>query len=277
MKTKNNSDDTVELPQPWTITGAGMSRLETILTTYTPAVQAEAWEEYVTRKADEANGLRIENGIAIQPVSGCIIAGIEPEYEYFCGCFNLDRIRAAVERVQGDGLVRGFILAVDSPGGYSKGMGDAVAALTELREARPDIATAAWCDEACSAGYWLAAAAGPIHAAPEADMGSIGVYVTTYDYSKMAQQNGIHVRLFADGKFKGMGTPGVEWKPEWYEWVQQQVDSVSASFKGFVRANRPGIEDDTMQGQFFSGPQYPAGLVDSTEHRSLSALYQKML
>lgn len=278
MSAKNNFHAVESvIPLPWAITPEGMADLSAILPDYEPAnVQADAWEEYVTRKADEQNGLRIEGGVAIQPVRGCIVAGAGPEWEYFCGCFNLDRITAAVERVQGDSSIRAFILAVDSPGGYTKGMGEAVAALSGLRAARADLATAAWCDEACSAGYWLAAAMEKIHAAPGADIGSIGVYCATYDYSKMAEQSGILVRLFADGKYKGMGTPGVEWKPEWYEWVQARVDECSAAFKGFIRGARKGITEETMQGQYFSGPEYPAGLVDSTEHRTLEALFGRM-
>lgn len=262
------------IPDPWAITAAGFAALQSVADGYSPAdVRADAWDEYVQKKADERCGLVIEGGIAVQPVSGCIMAGCGPEYEYWCGCFDLDRIRAAVDRVKEDRAITGFILDIDSPGGYSKGMADAILALGELRGARPDMNVAAFCREACSAGYWLAAASGDIHAVPGAEMGSIGVYIVTRDYSKMAEMNGILVRLHTDGKYKGMGTPGVEWSKEWLAWIDERVAEVSAEFKGFIRDQRKGIAEETMQGQSFDGLSgYPSGLVDSTAFRSLDEL-----
>ncbi len=262
------------IPEPWAITAAGFAAVQAAVDGYAPSdARADAWDEYVRGQAEQENGLVIDGGVAVQPVTGCIMAGCGPEYEYFCGCFDLDRVRAAVDRVMGDFSITGFILSIDSPGGYSKGMADAIMAIGELRGARPEMNIAAFCYEACSAGYWLAAATGAVHAVPGAEMGSIGVYIVTRDYSGMAKMNGIDVKLHTDGKYKGMGTPGVEWSAEWLAWIDERVAEVSAEFKGFIRSQRDGITDDTMQGQSFDGLSgYPAGLVDSTEHRTLDAL-----
>lgn len=249
-------------PLPWAITARGYTATIATLLGYVPAEQGETWDEYCRQNSDRQHGLRIENGVAIQPVKGTILAGAPAEYELYCGCFNLDRLRAAVERIQGDTSISAFVLDLDTPGGYTKGMQDAVDALTGLRAARPDLRTASFCAEACSCGYWLAAAQGPIHPAPGADLGAIGVYTVTYDDSKAFASDGIEARLHADGIYKGMGTPGIPWSPEWLAWIDARVAEASAAFKGSVRAHRKGITDDTMQGQPFSGPDYPAGLAD---------------
>lgn len=238
---------------------------------YVPAEQGVTWEEWIRQRAEDSNGLRIEGTTAIQPVRGVIMQGASPEHEVYLGCFCLDRIGAAVDYVESTPGITALVLALDSPGGYTRGMSHAIQRLDSLAATRPDVRTASWADNAHSAAYWLAAATGSIHAAPGAGLGSIGTYAVTTDYSRAAANSGIEVRLHTDGKYKGMGTPGVAWSEDWLAYIDARVSALSAEFKGYVTARRPGLDPASMEGQPFDSP-YPAGLVDSTAHRSLASL-----
>ena len=69
--------------------------------------------------------------------------------------------------------------------------------------------------------------------------------------------------LVKAGTFKAAGAPGSEITPDQIAQWQQGVDAIYAMFTSDVRRGRPGVSDDTMQGQCFLGAAaQSAGLVD---------------
>jgi ClpP class serine protease len=97
-------------------------------------------------------------------------------------------IRAAMERAKTDPLVEKVIFDIDSPGGTLAGVDEthaAIKAAGKPTETRAGSLLA-------SAAYWLAAATGEILASsPASEIGSIGVLVATYDFSKMLENDGV--------------------------------------------------------------------------------------
>ena len=103
--------------------------------------------------------------------------------------------------------------------------------------------------------YWLAASTRAILATPSAEVGSIGVYVAHQDMSALAKAMGLVVSVFRSGKYKGAGVPGTSLSEDQAANIQSRVDSLAALFKSAVLTHRPGIAEETMQGQTFMGYQ----------------------
>ena len=129
-------------------------------------------------------------------------------------------------------------------------MEDAYGALLALRAARPDLAVYAYVDgQCCSAAAWVAAGCQERHAARRSTVGGVGVYTVTTDSFTAYQNEGLSRRLLTDGKYKGLGSPGVAWTEDWYALVADMVATESAAIKGAIRSAAPLVTDEWMQGQ----------------------------
>lgn len=223
---------------------------------------ADSWDDYCRGRADKVKGLQIDavTGIAVQPVSGVMMAGVDPEYEIWCGYFNTERIVEACSRAASDESIKALVLQINSPGGYTAGVREAAAAIAELRAARPGMPVVAYAERVCaSAALWVALACGERAAAPGAEVGGIGVYQVTMDSSKYFLQAGIEVKLFTDGKFKGLGAAGVAWSDAWYGHVAERVANMSRQFKSLVGLAAPAHPAALMEGQSWSAADGPTG------------------
>ncbi len=58
--------------------------------------------------------------------------------------------------------------------------------------------------------------------------------------------------MFAAGKFKSTGTPGVPLTDEQRAWLQSDVEEVAADFRAAVLARGRKIPAEAMEGQTFS-------------------------
>lgn len=223
---------------------------------------AGMWESMCEEIADERLGMDEENGVIVQPVRGVLARGADVEMEAFCGFMDTRRIEQACEAAL-DPRMRGLVFAFDSPGGIVNGWGTTLAAIANVRAQRPDIPVAAFVEGmACSLAYIFAAAREVIDCAPSAVLGSIGVMAVTTDSSRAFMDMGLERRLFADGTYKGMGTPGVQWKQEWYDAVQAGIDKTSKEIRAHITAFRPGTKTADMQGQVWNVENAPKSLYD---------------
>jgi len=200
-------------------------------------------------------------GLAIIPVVGMITKGLSVFEQRYYGCADVDRIRQMVTAAANNPVIKRVLFVFASGGGYITGveeLAEEIAALTAKKK------TYGYTDSvSCSASYELMAQCGEIYAAPSALVGSIGTFCTFTDYSKMADQIGIKVYIFASGKYKGMGTPGTSLTDEQQAFLQGRIDKEGEKFRAAVRAVRPQVTDETMQGQWLSGQEaLDSGLVD---------------
>jgi len=200
------------------------------------------------------------DGIATVPVVGTIATGL-PSIAAAFGFVDTARIRADIDDALGNESVNAILLNFDSPGGFVGGTPELGSFIAEAASQKPIYSfTAGLC---CSAAYWLAAPSRAIMATPSAEVGSIGVYVAHQDMSALAAAMGVVVRVFRSGKYKGAGVPGTSLSDDQAASIQQRVDSLAAVFKGHVIEHRPGVTDESMQGQTFMG--YEAGKVQLTD------------
>lgn len=183
--------------------------------------------------------------------SGIMGKHISAMEEMCAGGLSVDRIQAAIRAAADDPKCSAIMLHLDTPGGVTTGIPETAALVREVAKGKT---VAAFCDSCtASAGYWTIGNAAAIYVTPSADLGSIGVYCALVDYTKWCEQKGIKVDLVTDGKYKGMGYPGTEITAEQRALIEADVMAISAMFKGEMRAARPGITDDTMQGQCLMG------------------------
>ncbi len=230
-------------------------------------------DDWYTEDVENRCGLRRypELGIAVQPVSGVMSAGCSQIGEFF-GLFNTDRIARACHTVAADAQISTFILAMESPGGYTTGTEEAAAAVETLPSMRKGLTTLAYVSRVClSAAEWVACACEHIYAAPSAALGSIGVIASITDSSRAWKDQGLDRFVATDGKYKAMGMPGVPVSEDHKAWLVAGVAETSAVYKGYLRARR-GISDDAMQGQSFTARKAPAGFCDGTQFSNLEEL-----
>ena len=193
-----------------------------------------------------------EDGIATIQIHGPIVAGL-PEWADEFGFARPESISEALEDAATNPAVKGILLDFNSPGGTVTGTPELASLIEDVAATKPTISfTSGLC---CSAAYWLAAPTRAILATPSAEVGSIGVYVAHQDVSAMAKAMGIIVNVFRSGKFKGAGVPGTSLSEAQAAEIQAKVDSLAEVFKEHIKKHRPGMDDETMQGQTFMGYQ----------------------
>jgi len=83
------------------------------------------------------------------------------------------------------------------------------------------------------------------------------------DLSRAADMAGVKVKVFASAPIKGLLTKGTSLSAAQEVFLQGLVMELAENFYSHVRANRPDVQDDDMQGQFYTGTTALAkGFVD---------------
>lgn len=181
--------------------------------------------------------------------------------EMMCGGCDIACVEENLTAALADSATRTVILDIDSPGGTVTGVADFAARIAELetQSGKPVLAYAS--GQCCSAAYWIACGCTNIFAGSSSDIGSIGVYIALVDESENWKEEGYRLVLVKAGEHKAAGISGSKITPEQVALWQADVDYIYAQFTTAVRAARPGIADETMQGQTFYGPRADEALL----------------
>ena len=154
---------------------------------------------------------------------------------YF-GSMDMRAIAREFESARVDDSISAVVMDIDCPGSTCLGMAELCEAADKLRGSKPLIAH---CSAVCaSGGYQLASRASKIYATPRSQVGSIGVRVMFYDFSKQLEDAGIKPVVIDTGAFKSLGAVGVEVTDEHKAHLQQRVDECFADFKASVQQGR---------------------------------------
>lgn len=146
-------------------------------------------------------------------------------------------IRRAIRNAASDPNIAAIVLRIDSPGGSVAGTAD-LAAEVKSADAKKPVYTYVE-DLMASAGYWTGSQARKIYANNgTAQIGSIGTYIGTYDYSGKAEKEGIKAVVVKSGAVKGAGFPGTEITDEQIAVWQGIVDKVQSQFSQAVSEGR---------------------------------------
>lgn len=203
----------------------------------------------------------VANGVGIVDITGPLAKGYDAITCWAWGMMSTDRLQAALSDLAARADVSVVILKFNSPGGMAQGTPETAAQIAALAQSKLTIAfTDTLC---CSAAYWMACQCEIVTATVSANVGSIGTYLALYDYTEYLANEGIKLELFARGTYKALGIAGRPLTDEQRAFLEGEVDRTNARFLAAVRAARPGVTDDTMQGQWFDGEQaLAAGLID---------------
>lgn len=204
----------------------------------------------------------VVNTVAVIEINGCICkrVGLPDEWLELLGLCDLDNVDAELNSALADSNVTKIILFVNSPGGFLSGVqstANLVAKVAETKEVvvYSDVLNA-------SAAYFISSQASSIISSVDADIGSIGVYLSIEDWSKAYDELGVKVTLIKSGKYKAIGDPSQPLTDEQKTYLQDEVNKTHALFKSYVTAKR-SISPDDMEGQCFSGDDlYNKGFVD---------------
>ena len=119
-----------------------------------------------------------------------------------------DRVLKAIKKAKEDDLVKGVVLAVDSPGGTVAHSHQIYHKLQELAGTKPIIVSMG--SMAASGGYFVAMGAGTkarIYAQPTTWTGSIGVIIPHYQVTGLAEKVGFDAVPLKTGEFKDSLSP----------------------------------------------------------------------
>ena len=205
-----------------------------------------------------------KSGIATIPVQGVLAYKPDAMEMAFFGMEDTSKLIDLVESASANEKVKGILLDVNSPGGFSTGvfsLADAVATAGKIKPVMAHIG-----GTSASAAYLIASQANEVIASRDSRVGSIGAYNVNIDRSRMIENAGIKVEVFKnkEAKYKAIGQIGTSLTQEHRDYLNANAQASFNEFRDTVRAKRPNISDDAMQGQVFNGKEaLKKGLVDS--------------
>ena len=152
---------------------------------------------------------------------------------------NADSIISGIRDAFEDKNTAGIILRINSPGGSPVQAGYVYDEIKRLREKYPDTKVYAVVTDVCaSGGYYIAAAADEIYADKASMVGSIGVLMNGFGFTKAMEKLGVERRLYTAGESKGFLDPFSPQKAEDIEHVQGLLKNIHEQFIDVVKEGR---------------------------------------
>lgn len=204
--------------------------------------------------------LEVIRGVAIIDIRGVI----NKRWSYPGWAINVFDIQDAIARAVEDRSITAILLRVDSPGGSVDGLAEAGDAIFEARQSKNVIAQIT--GMGASAAYYLASQANAIYAQRMDLIGSIGVRMLIYDWSRLFANAGVRAIPIDTGKYKSAGAMGTELTTVQQDYLQRLVDDFFADFLDVVARGR-GLSVEKIRqsadGRVFSAPAaVERGLID---------------
>ena len=245
--------ETLFLQQPWLITPEAHAAIVAAAQTFFNAPKSPFDTDDDDEEENEPDLLCVENGVGIIPIKGPMIRNPDLVSQILFGATDIEDIMEAVNAAAVRPDVQAVFLDIDSPGGSVSGTPELAQAVADLSKSKYVYAFSGGL--MCSAAYWVASQCDAIYVSSSARVGSIGVILPVVDSTEAYQQAGLRVEVFAAGKFKSIGTPGVALSDDQRAWLQSYVEEIAGDFKTAVLARGRSIPPEAMEGQTFSARQ----------------------
>lgn len=265
---------------PWAILPAKKEEIDGIYLAHLrgPKIDLKAVEAALGQPLNNEPQLyQVQDGVAVLAVDGVLAKRISLLTRISGGTSTgllLEQFNQALE----DPAVNSILLHVDSPGGAVDGTQELADAIFQSRGEKPIVALCDGC--ACSAAYWIAAAADQVFITSDTtQIGSIGVVATHVDVSAQEAKDGKKTTEVTAGKYKRIASSYGPLSDEGRASIQALVDHIYGVFVEAIAKYR-GVSVDTVladmaDGRVFLGKQaMEAGLVDgvSTKDALISRL-----
>lgn len=210
--------------------------------------------------------LDVRDGVAHIPVRGVVLKRTSWVLDWFgVNYVSTERAARAIGTAIAREDVRAIALDVDSPGGTISGVQELADLVRAARDVKP--VSAHISDLGASAAYWIASQASPVTANASAAVGSIGVYTTVADVSRMAENEGVRIHVIASHELKGAGVPGAPVTDAQLADIRRNVQSYADLFTVAVARGR-GLSNESAlaisTGQVWIGEEArERGLIDA--------------
>lgn len=219
---------------------------------------------------DAIDQMDFQEGIARIPVKGALIqkAGM---IDKMCGAVSHEDIHEDLEKALETKGLRGIILDFDCPGGMIMGTPELAKRVAEASKAVPIYG---FTDSTrCSAAEWIAAGCAKLFATESSWVGNVGVIWEIRNVSKALEAAGIDYKVFASGDLKALGHPAVPMSDEHEAWFENEVEQEAATFRKWMKENRPQIGKEYLQGQPVKGRDgFNGGFIDAVV-RNIDEVY----
>lgn len=213
--------------------------------------------------------------IAVKPVEGtlygnAIIEHVGSGFPFQSTKNMVWEIREFLSEIKKDKNIKLLVLFIDSPGGTTFASEEIYSMLLGWKK-ETGIRVLAYINTVgASGGYYVAQAADEIVANEQAITGSIGVILSTWDYSDLASRIGIKFNVVTTGPFKDIGSPHRVMREDEKMILQNLLDQSFQRFLAVIATGRKGkITSEKIRaladGRIYTGAEaFGNGLIDRT-------------
>lgn len=182
------------------------------------------------------------------------------------GGYNHESFMKQLAAIKADPQVKGILLEINSPGGSVYETAEITRALKDIQKDKKIPIYATMESQAASGGYYIAASSDKIFATEDTMTGSIGVIMSSMNYSGLMEKLGIADSTIKSGALKDIGSSSRPQTEKDKEVLQAFVDSMYGRFVKVVAEGRKMNETDVRKladGRIYDGAQaVDNGLVD---------------
>ncbi len=190
--------------------------------------------------------LNKKNHLALVDITGMITMDEGKDNGIFSSESNAMQARKALDAAAKDDSVKGVLLHINTPGGTVAMSQELNAAVQRASKKKPVVVSMG--DLTASGGYYTACAADKIIANPGTLTASIGVIISTMDFSTLMKDKlGVQAVTIKSGKFKDILSPYRKPTPEDMTLVQNLVNASYQDFLNTVIAGRTRFINDAKE------------------------------
>ena len=201
--------------------------------------------------------------VAVVPLAGLIKPGKSFRWPGGREMAGDESVTRALDEVRKDRRVQAVIFAIDSRGGAASASELIWHAARRCAEEKP---TVAWVESvAASGGYFAAAGARHVVAAPRALVGSIGVFSGRFDPRPLLDRLGVRQEVILRGAHAGLFEAAHSLTESDRAVLAAEVDAIYDEFVERVAEGRGRTPDEIRalaEGRVYLGSEAPAALVD---------------
>lgn len=208
------------------------------------------WDEEIVKEGGH-------DRILLLHVDGVIMPGIDGT-AFGSGGTSSDEMQAQLDQAMEDDTLKGIIVRVNSPGGDVVASDEIYRKLLEVKEETNLPLVFSFGSTAASGGYYIATAGDKIVSNPLTVTGSIGVIMSSYNYSELADKVGVKEVIIKSGDLKDIGSGMRKMTEEEKNVLQSVVNDAFDRFVEVIATGRDLTEEkvrDLADGRIYTGQQ----------------------
>lgn len=143
-----------------------------------------------------------EDKIALITLDGVIVDSDIGGFGPPTGIISEKKLRKTLQKIENDSHVKGILLKVNSPGGSAAASHEIYRDFLSFKKRTGKKIITYFSDIAASGGYYISMASDYIVSNPSTITGSIGVILTTFNFSDVAGKYGVKNIVYKSGPYK---------------------------------------------------------------------------